>query len=86
MQMPLVRFQPRDLNVAVHVRRGDVDYWVPGRGTSHEYYVWLIKIMRSKVPYAKFHIFSEQRRRSNNTDEFDQYSKLGATEPGHRSN
>ncbi|CAK0905440.1 unnamed protein product [Prorocentrum cordatum] len=35
--------------------------------------------MRSKVPYAKFHIFSEQRRRSNNTDEFDQYSKLGAT-------
>ncbi|CAK0800325.1 unnamed protein product [Prorocentrum cordatum] len=79
MQMPLVRFQPRDLNVAVHVRRGDVDDWVPGRATSHEYYVWLINIMWSKVPYAKFHIFSEKRRRSNNTDEFDQYSKLGAT-------
>lgn len=78
MQMPLVRFQPRDLNVAVHVRRGDVGASVPGRGTTYEYYVWLMKIMQSKVPYAKFHIFSERGRRSNN-DEFVQYSKLGAT-------
>jgi hypothetical protein len=79
MQMPLVRFHPSDFNVAVHVRRGDVEPSVRARGTSAEYYLWLLKIMRSKVPHAKFHVFSETGKRRNYSTEFDQYRKLGAT-------
>jgi hypothetical protein len=79
MQMPLVRFHPSDFNVAVHVRRGDVEPSVRARGTSAEYYLWLLKIMRSKVPDAKFHVFSETGKRRDYSKEFDQYRELGAT-------
>jgi hypothetical protein len=37
MQMPLVHFHLSDFNVAVHVRRGDVEPSVRARGTSAEY-------------------------------------------------
>jgi len=78
MQMPLVHFDPRDLNVAVHVRRGDVDAWVAGRGTTHKFYLWLMNIIRSKVPSAKFHVFSEHNKRSEHDEEFHKYSNWGA--------
>jgi hypothetical protein len=79
MKMPLVRFHPSDFNVAVHVRRGDVEPSARFRFTSAEYYFWLMKIMRSKVPHAKFHVFSETGKRDDYSKEFDQYRKLGAT-------
>jgi hypothetical protein len=37
MKMPLVRFHPNEFNVAVHVRRGDLEPSVRARGTSAEY-------------------------------------------------
>jgi len=82
MQMPLLRFPPTGrpgpvLNVAVHVRRGDVDPWLPVRGTRPRYYLWLMDLVRSRAPYATFHVFSEKRRDSAR-EEFEKYSEWGA--------
>jgi hypothetical protein len=85
MQMPLTRFASRKgiVNVAVHVRRGDVRASTPARGTPDDYYFWLMDIVREKAPDAHFHVFSEDHTHTFNadgeeTDAFEEYRKRGA--------
>jgi hypothetical protein len=78
MQMPLRLFQNDTLNVAVHIRREDVDGSSRDRGTSDGYYLDLMDIMRGKMPHAKFHVFSSLGGR-HKSEEFDYYRNWGAT-------
>merc|ERR1719221_246835 len=78
MQMPLRFFQNDTLNVAVHIRRDDIDADSRDRGTSDAYYLDLMDVMRGKMPPAKFHVFSSLGKR-HKSEEFDYYRNWGAT-------
>jgi hypothetical protein len=82
MRMPLSHFLPGRVNVAVHVRRGDVNARTPARGTPDDYYFWLMDIVREKAPEAEFHVFSEKpyKRKADgeDIDIFEEYRKWGA--------
>lgn len=82
MQMPLTHFASRKVvNVAVHVRRGDVHAWDYFRGTADSYYFWVMDRVREKAPDADFHVFSEDHTPNadgEQVDMFDEYRKWGA--------
>jgi len=84
MQMPLTRFASREVvNVAVHVRRGDVRASTPSRGTPDDYYFWLMDVVREQAPDAHFHVFSEDHTHTfhadgEEADAFDEYRRRGA--------
>lgn len=83
MQTRLTHFRPGTFNVAVHVRRDDVFNGSSAgfkRFTRDEWYIWLMDIMRGKVPHAEFHVFSSLGSRGLHTSEdFDVYRNWGAT-------
>jgi hypothetical protein len=82
MQMPLTHFRPDTFNVAVHVRRDDVFSGSSAglqRFTTDKWYVWLMDIMRGKVPHAEFHVFSSLGSRGlHRSEDFDVYRNWGA--------
>ncbi|CAK0793915.1 unnamed protein product [Prorocentrum cordatum] len=82
MQMHLAHFRSHIFHVAVHVRRDDVFSGSSAgmqRFTRDEWYIWLMNIMREKVPHAEFHVFSSLGSRGLHTSEdFDVYRNWGA--------
>lgn len=83
MQVPLTHFRPHTFNVAVHVRRDDVFSGSSAgfqRFTTDKWYIWLMDIMRGKMPHAEFHIFSSLGSRGfHKSEDFDVYRNWGAT-------
>lgn len=52
---PIVYFENNNINVAVHIRRGDVS----PQANPDEYFLSIIGIIRKRFPNSVFHIFSE---------------------------
>ena len=74
------------INVAIHIRRGDVITLVhPDRWRDNNYYCDLISQIKSKIPKSKFFVFTEGSKKdfpefakiSNLTSEFYEFSLFG---------
>lgn len=66
-------FENNVVNVAVHIRRGDVTNTGPmGQWKNDEYYLSIMKRIRKEHPRVIFHIFSEGKE-----EEFTKFRSLG---------
>ena len=53
-------FDPKQFNVAVHIRRGDIErFKTESRYTHTDFFVSYIELLHSLYPFAHFHVYSD---------------------------